>query len=46
MRQGTPGKESAQASDPNLGTALWNLSERIVKDRLGDDAFNDWSKIV
>jgi NAD(P)-dependent dehydrogenase (short-subunit alcohol dehydrogenase family) len=41
---GTPGKESAQASDPNLGTALWNLSERIVKDRLGDDAFNDWSK--
>lgn len=43
---GTPGKESSQASDPTLGTALWNLSERIVKDRVGEEAFNDWDKKV
>jgi len=40
----TPGKESSQASDPTLGAALWDLSERIIKDKLGSDALVDWSK--
>jgi len=39
---GMPGKESSQASDPALGAALWDLSERIIKDKLGDDALVDW----
>ncbi|CCC08988.1 hypothetical protein SMACR_03183 [Sordaria macrospora] len=37
-----PGKETSQASDPVLGQALWDLSERIVKDKLGEDALVDW----
>lgn len=40
---GTPGKESAQASDPALGAALWELSHRIVKEKLGEDALVDWT---
>ncbi|KAM7196686.1 short-chain dehydrogenase [Rhypophila sp. PSN 637] len=39
----TPGKESAQASDVQLGNALWDLSHRIIKDKLGDDALVDWN---
>jgi len=39
---GQPGKESKQASDPTLGAALWSLSERMVKDRLGEDALVPW----
>jgi len=41
---GKPGKESSQASDPALGAALWELSERIVKDKVGPDALVDWDK--
>lgn len=37
-----PGKESSQASDPALGEALWDLSERLIKSKLGDDALVDW----
>jgi len=40
---GQLGKESAQASDPQLGAALWDLSERIVKDKVGPDALVDWN---
>lgn len=40
---GQPGKESKKASDPALGQALWDLSERIIKDKLGSDALEDWS---
>lgn len=40
---GHPGSESSQASDPALGQALWDLSERIIKDKLGSDALEDWS---
>ncbi|KAI0134310.1 hypothetical protein BJ170DRAFT_575724 [Xylariales sp. AK1849] len=40
---GTEGKESSQGSDPALGTALWELSHRIVKDKLGDDALVSWN---
>jgi len=39
---GQQGKESSQASDPTLGAALWSLSERIVKEKLGDDAIIPW----
>lgn len=37
------GKESSQASDAALGTALWELSHRIVKEKLGEDALVDWN---
>jgi hypothetical protein len=40
---GQPGKESKQASDPTLGAALWELSERIIKEKIGEDAIVDWS---
>jgi len=39
---GQLGKESKQASDPALGAALWELSERMVKDKLGADALVSW----
>ncbi|KAJ4309721.1 hypothetical protein N0V94_008791 [Neodidymelliopsis sp. IMI 364377] len=38
-----PGKETAQASDPALGAALWDLSTRLVKEKVGDDALLDWN---
>jgi len=38
-----PGKETSQASDPALGTALWELSHRIIKEKLGEDALVDWN---
>jgi len=41
---GQPGKESSQASDPALGAALWELSERIIKGKVGPDAMVDWEK--
>lgn len=40
---GQPGKESSQASDPNLGAALWDLSERLIRSRIGENALVDWS---
>ncbi|KAL2003461.1 hypothetical protein VTN02DRAFT_3772 [Thermoascus thermophilus] len=40
---GKLGNESAQASDPQLGAALWQLSERLVKEKVGEDAFEDWN---
>ncbi|KAL1965616.1 hypothetical protein VTN77DRAFT_5293 [Rasamsonia byssochlamydoides] len=39
---GKLGKESSQASNPELGAALWNLSEELVKQKLGEDALADW----
>ena len=38
-----PGKESAQASDPTLGAALWELSHRLIKEKIGEDAIVDWN---
>ncbi|CAG8078318.1 unnamed protein product [Penicillium nalgiovense] len=43
---GQPAKESSQASDPGLGSALWYLSELIIKDRLGQGALVDWGPKV
>jgi hypothetical protein len=40
----TPGKETSQASDPKLGTALWELSERMVKEVVGEDALLPWTE--
>lgn len=37
-----PGKESKQASNPQLGEALWDLSQRLIKEKLGEDALRDW----
>jgi len=39
----TLGGESAQACDTNLATALWELSERMVKRIVGEDALVSWS---
>jgi hypothetical protein len=41
--QGQLGKESAQGKDANLATALWELSERMVKRIVGQDALASWS---
>lgn len=38
-----PGKESQKASDPKLGAALWDLTQRAIKDKVGDDALADWN---
>jgi len=43
QKQGQLGKETSQASDRNLGYALWDLSTRIVKDKLGNDALESWN---
>jgi hypothetical protein len=39
---GIRGNESRQASDAELGAALWHLSESLIKSKLGDDALIDW----
>ncbi|OAA40072.1 short chain dehydrogenase/reductase family protein [Cordyceps fumosorosea ARSEF 2679] len=39
---GQRGSESAQASDERLGAALWELSEKLIKEKLGDDALESW----
>ncbi|KAB8236928.1 hypothetical protein BDV23DRAFT_145377 [Aspergillus alliaceus] len=38
-----PGKESSQASDPTLGASLWDLSHRIIKDKVGEDSIVNWN---
>ncbi|CAG8908482.1 unnamed protein product [Penicillium egyptiacum] len=43
---GEKGKESAQASNANLGAALWNLSQQIIKEKVGDDAITNWSAAI
>jgi hypothetical protein len=43
LQQGQPGKETSQASDEKLGAALWDLSVRIITDKLGQDALLDWN---
>ncbi|CEL10657.1 Putative Dehydrogenases with different specificities [Aspergillus calidoustus] len=40
---GKPGKETSQASDPELGRRLWDLSHDIIKQKLGQDALADWA---
>lgn len=40
--QGQPGKESSQANDAWLQWACWDLSERLIKEKLGDDALLPW----
>jgi NAD(P)-dependent dehydrogenase (short-subunit alcohol dehydrogenase family) len=39
---GQLGKESSQANDPWLQWACWDLSERLVKEKLGSDALLPW----
>lgn len=41
---GTEGSLSSQAKDAKLGESLWELSEKIVKNKLGPDALVDWKK--
>lgn len=40
---GQLGKESSQASDPTLGASLWDLSQRTIKDKVGQDVLFDWN---
>lgn len=37
-----PGKESTQATNPQLGANLWELSHLLIRERLGKDAIVDW----
>lgn len=39
---GTEGSLSSQAGKPELGKNLWELSEKIIKEKLGSDALVDW----
>jgi len=41
---GKLGGESSQGMDLNLAASLWELSERMVKRIVGEDALNEWSK--
>lgn len=38
------GGETTQAQDKYLAQALWELSERIIKDKVGPDALTSWSR--
>ncbi|EGN95007.1 hypothetical protein SERLA73DRAFT_162627 [Serpula lacrymans var. lacrymans S7.3] len=40
---GQLGKETAQASDEQLGQNLHNLSEELIKDRIGKDSLLPWN---
>lgn len=37
------GNETTQASNPELANNLWNLSESLIKEKLGNDALLDWN---
>ncbi|KAG8409418.1 hypothetical protein J3459_017521 [Metarhizium acridum] len=39
---GKVGDESPQASDAKLGTELWQLSENLVREKLGESALVSW----
>ena len=39
----SPGKETSQANDKFLGVALWELSHRLIRQIVGEDAMVDWS---
>ncbi|EHY59077.1 hypothetical protein HRR83_001654 [Exophiala dermatitidis] len=41
---GQPGKETSQASDPALAEALWNLSIKLIKEKVGEDALVPWDQ--
>lgn len=40
---GQLGKETPQASDPKLGEALWDLSLRLIQEKVGENALMDWN---
>lgn len=39
---GQPGKETAQASNLGLGAALWDLSHKMIEDKVGEGGMVDW----
>jgi hypothetical protein len=43
---GQPGKGSSQPSDSASGAALWDLSVRIIKDKVREDALVDWKSEI
>lgn len=42
---GTLGKESSQASDEELGRNLWNVSELLIKQKMGDKGLLPWDEV-
>lgn len=40
----TAGGETSQAQDAELGARLWNLSEQLVKEKLGSDGLLSWDE--
>ncbi|ETI20723.1 hypothetical protein G647_07065 [Cladophialophora carrionii CBS 160.54] len=41
---GQPGKESSQASDPKLADALYTLSTKLIREKVGEDALVPWDQ--
>jgi len=39
---GHAGGDTSQAKDRALGQALWDLSHRLIREKVGNDALNDW----
>lgn len=42
MEQGKLGKGSSQGNEAALGKRLMNLSEALLKKKIGSDALNKW----
>lgn len=40
---GQLGQRSKQASGTALGDSLWRLSEKMIRDVVGEDALVDWN---
>lgn len=39
----TPGKETALASNPEIGHNLWRLSAELIEEKLGKGALVEWA---
>ena len=42
---GCVGGESKQAQDDLLGEKLWSLSQKLIKEKAGEDSFLDWTAV-
>lgn len=46
LSRGLPRARKGVESGTCLGAALWDLSERIISEKLGEDALTDWNLSV
>lgn len=42
---GPPGGESKQAQDKELQRNLWELCEKLVKEKMGEGALRSWTEV-